>query len=134
MYSLKNARPKYPKKHRKSCEKLPWELVGCQGVKVFLLKDAIITTSVTTVIFITIIIWVFELSHLYFFSVVQFEFLSLVKIWSFKFCHNFFYFSFITVWVLEFCHNLVFFSFVTVWFCLVLSILDFFCFVTIRIF
>ena len=28
-------------------------VVGCQGVKVFLLKDVIITTSVTTVIFIT---------------------------------------------------------------------------------
>ena len=35
------------KKHRKSCEKLPWELVGCQAVKVFLLKDVGITTSVT---------------------------------------------------------------------------------------
>ena len=31
-------------------------VVGCQGVKVFLLKDVIITTSVTTVIFITITI------------------------------------------------------------------------------
>jgi hypothetical protein len=29
-------------------------VVSCQGVKVFLLKDVIITTSVTTVIFITI--------------------------------------------------------------------------------
>ena len=56
----------FTKKHRKSCEKLPWELVGCQGVKVFLLKDVIITTSITTVIFITITIWVFELSQFYF--------------------------------------------------------------------
>ena len=31
-------------------------VVGCQGVKVFSLKDVIITTSVTTVIFITITI------------------------------------------------------------------------------
>ena len=38
-------------KHRKNCKKLPWELVGCQGVKVFLLKDVIITTSVTTVLY-----------------------------------------------------------------------------------
>ena len=80
-------------KHRKSCEKLPWELVGCPGVKVFfLLKDVIITTSVTTVVFITITIWVFELSQLFFFIFAQFEFLS-----------------FITVWVLDFCHNLGFF-------------------------
>ena len=83
-------------------------VVGCQGIKVFSLKDVIITTSVTTVIFITITIWVFELSQFYFFSFVQFEFLSLVTIWSFKCCHIFFY-SFITVWVLEFCHNLGFF-------------------------
>jgi hypothetical protein len=58
-------------KHRKSCEKLPWELVGCQGVKVFLLKDVIIPTSVTTVIFITITIWVFELSQFNFFLVLH---------------------------------------------------------------
>ena len=32
-------------------------VVGCQGVKVFLLKDVIITTSVTIVIFITITIY-----------------------------------------------------------------------------
>ena len=68
-------------KHRKNCKKLPWELVGCQGVKVFLLKDVILTSSVTTVIFITITIWVFE----------RFEFFSLVTIWSFKFCHNLFF-------------------------------------------
>ena len=61
-------------KHRKSCKKLPWELFGCQGVKVFWLKDVIITTSVTTVILITITIWVFALSQLNFFSFAQFEF------------------------------------------------------------
>ena len=86
-------------------------VVGCQGVKVFSLKDVIITSSVTTVIFITITIWVFELSQFVFFSFVQFEFLSLVTIWSFKFCYNFFL-SFITVWVLEFSFNLVFCLFV----------------------
>ena len=96
-------------KHRKSCEKLRWELVGCQGVKVFLLKDVIITTSVTTVIFITITILVFELSQFNCFSFARFEFLSMVTIWSFKFCHNFVFLSFVTVWVLEFCHNLGFF-------------------------
>ena len=51
-------------KHRENREKLPWEFVGSQGVKVFfLLKDVIITTSVTTVISTTITIWVFEFYH-----------------------------------------------------------------------
>ena len=104
---LKATQPVREIKHRKSCEKLPWELVGCQGVQVFLLKDVIITTSVTTVIFITITIWVFELSQFNFFSFAQFEFLSLVTIWSFKFCQKFF--LVLSVWVLEFCHSLSFF-------------------------
>ena len=43
-------------------QKAALRVVGCQGVKVFLIKDVIITTSVTTVIFITITISVFELS------------------------------------------------------------------------
>ena len=95
------------KKHCKSCKKLPWELVGCQGVRVFLLKDVIITTSVTIVIFITITIWVFELSQFYFFSFAQFEFGPnlIIQVLS----QFVLFFSFITVWVLEFCHNLGFF-------------------------
>ena len=79
-------------------------VVGCQGVKGFSQKDVIITTSVTTVIFITITIWVFELSQFNFFSFVQFEFLSLVTVCCF-------FLSFIFVWVLEFWHNLGFFLF-----------------------
>ena len=127
---------KIEEKHRKNCEKLPWELLGCQGVKVFLLKDVIITTSVTTVIFITITIWVFELSQFYFFLVLhnlsfwvwpQFDLLSFVTICFFEFYHSLsssvlpqlgFFFSFVTV--------LFFFSFV--------NIRVFFSFVTIRIF
>ena len=91
----------------------------------FLLKDVIINTFVTTVIFITITIWVFKLS--------QFYFVYFCTIWVFEFGHNLifqvlsqFFFKFyhsLSFWV---CHNLGFFSFVTVWF--------FFSFVTIRIF
>ena len=103
-------------KHRKSCEKLPWELLGCQGVMVFLLKDVIITTSVTAVIFITITIWVFELSQFYF-CFAQFEFFGLVTIWSFKLSQFLFYFFFflfyhsLSSWVLL--QFRFFFSFVT---------------------
>ena len=99
---------KFKKKHRKNCEKLPWELLGRQGVKVFLLKDVIITTLVTTVFFITITIWVFELS--------QFNFFKCCTIWVFELGYNlicqvlsqFVVLSFVTVWVLEYCHNLGF--------------------------
>jgi hypothetical protein len=31
---LPNSVSDFKKKHRKNCEKLPWELVGCQGVEV----------------------------------------------------------------------------------------------------
>ena len=48
-------------------QKAALRVVGCQGVKGFLLKDVIITTYVTTVIFITITILVFELSQFNFF-------------------------------------------------------------------
>ena len=109
-------------KHRKNCEKLPWELVGCLGVKVLLLKD------------VTIL----------FFRFAQFEFLSLVTIRSLKVLSKFVcFFSFITVWVLEFCynlgfflfcHSLIFFGFVNVWVFLVLSQLGLFSFVTIWVF
>ena len=54
-------------KHRKNCEKLPWEWSVVKVLRCFLLIDVIIPTSVTTVIFITITIWVFELSQFYFF-------------------------------------------------------------------
>ena len=93
------------RKTSQELRKAALRVVGCQGVKVFLLKDVIITTSVTTVIFITITIWVFELSQFNFFSFAQFEFLSLVTIWSFKFCHNLFF------WVLS---QFEFLSFATI--------------------
>ena len=120
----------------KSREKLPWELVGCQGVRVFLLKDVIITTSVTTVIFITITIWVFKLSQFNFCFVLynlsfwvwsQFDLSSFVTIF-FKFYHS------LSSWVLL--QFRFFFSFVAVWFFLVLSILElvFFSFVTVGFF
>ena len=54
-------------KHCKNCKKLPWELVGCQGVKVFLLKDVIITISVTTVILL-----LSQFEFLSFFVTIQF--------------------------------------------------------------
>ena len=90
------------KKHRKSCEKLPWELVGCQGVKLFLLKDVILTTAVTTVI---LLLSQFEfLSHQnYFFFILhnlsfwvwlQFDLSSFVTICFFDFCHS------LSTWVL----------------------------------
>ena len=62
----------YPlEKHRKNCEKLHQEhLSGCQGVKLFLLKDVTITTVTTaTVNTVTILL-----------LVLQFEFLSFVTI------------------------------------------------------
>ena len=108
-------------RRQRKYENIAWVAKSCPEswsvVKVlrcfFLQKDVIITTSVTTVNFITITIWVFELSQFYFLSFAQFEFLSLVTIWSFKSCHTLFL-SFITVWVLEFGHNLGFyFSFVS---------------------
>ena len=68
-----------------------------------------------------------------FFSFAQFEFLSLVTIWSFKFCHNLFFLSFITVWVLKFCYNVFFLLFFSFFF-FVLSVFDFFSFVNIRFF
>ena len=46
----------------------------------FLLKDVIINDSVTTVIFITITIYVFELSQFFYFYFARFEFLSFVTI------------------------------------------------------
>jgi hypothetical protein len=46
--------PSWNKKNPQELQKTALRVVGCQGVKVFLLKDVIITTSVTTVIFITI--------------------------------------------------------------------------------
>ena len=102
-------------KHRKSCEKLPWESVRCQGVKVFfLLKYVIITSSVTTVIFITITIGVFEFGHNLIFQVLsQFVFLGFITVWVLEFCHNLGLFFlvlsvFVTIWVFEFCHNLSF--------------------------
>ena len=57
----------------------------------FLLKDVNLTTSVTTAIFITITISVFELSEFIFVSFARFEFLSLITILSFRFCHNLFF-------------------------------------------
>ena len=83
-------------------------VVGCQGVKVFSLKDVIITTSVNTVIFITITIWVFELSQFFFLVLYNLSF----WVWSQFDLSNFvtiFFCCFITVWVIEFCHNLGFF-------------------------
>ena len=81
----------YHKKHRKNCEKLPWEyLIGCRGVKLFLLKDVTLTTTVTTVTITSITIWVLS----------QFDFLSFVTILVFEFCYNLNFF--------EFCHNLFF--------------------------
>ena len=66
-------------KNRENREKR--ELVSSQCVKVFLLKDAIITTSVTTVISTSITILVFEFCHnLIFLVLSHFEFLSLVTI------------------------------------------------------
>ena len=51
----------FKKKHCKNCKKLPREhFIGCQGVKLFLLKDVMIATvttaSVTTVTITTVTI------------------------------------------------------------------------------
>ena len=59
-------------KHRENREKLHREhLIGCRGVKLFLIKDVTITTftsaNVTTVTITTVTIWVFELSQFDFF-------------------------------------------------------------------
>ena len=55
-------------KHRENRKKLPWEhLIGCQGVKLFLLKYVTITTvsnaTVTTDIITTVTIWVLKFCH-----------------------------------------------------------------------
>ena len=60
--SNKKIQPSFPKgrHHKKTSQELriaALRVVGCQSIKVFLLKDVIITTSVTTVIFITITIY-----------------------------------------------------------------------------
>ena len=55
-------------------------VVGCQGVKVFLLKDVIITISVTTVLVLLSQFEFLSCYKLFFFSSAQFEFLSLVTI------------------------------------------------------
>ena len=125
------------KKHRENREKLPREhLIGCQGVKMFLLKDHfkvsfVISWDLSWFMFChNLSFWV--LSHFQLFLVLsQFEFLSLFTIWvlpHFEFCHNF---SFVTIWFLsqldflKFCHNLTF------W---VLSQFEFLSFVTIQVF
>ena len=85
-------------------------LLGCSVV---LLKDVIITTTVTIA---TVKIWLLEFCHHFIFRVLsQFIF--------FMFCHNlsfnffcyiflvlfqFVFFSLVTIWVFEFCHNLNF--------------------------
>ena len=67
-------------------------LIGCQGVKLFLLKYVTITT-VTTVTITTVTIRVFKFCHNLFFLVLsQFEFFSFVTIWALKVCHLQFFF------------------------------------------
>ena len=99
-------------KHCKNREKLHKEhLIGCQGVKLFLLKYVTIST-VTTAIVTTVPIWVLLLKKNFF------------TIWFFEFCHNLnyefclnlsfwvlstiFFFSFVAIWVIDFGHNLSF--------------------------
>ena len=98
-------------------------LSRCQGV---FTKRCHYNYSVTTVIFITITIWVFELSQFFFLVLHDLSFWVWLQLDLSSFV-TICFLSFVTVWVLEFCHNLVFcFSFVTVWF--------FFSFVNIRFF
>ena len=65
-------------KHRKNCKKLDREhLIGCRGVKLFLLKDVTIT-NVTT-------------------ATVTAATLTTVTILVFEFFHNLIFFSFVTI-------------------------------------
>ena len=98
------------KKHCENREKLHREhLIGCQGVKWFLLKYVTIitvttatvtTATVTTVTVTTVTNWVFWVFVKIWFSLVlsQFEFFWVLS--------HFDFLSFVTIWVLEFGHNL----------------------------
>ena len=96
-------------KHCKSCEKLPWELVGCQGVKVFFTKRCHYNYFCHYCNFYyhhNLSFWVVTIFFLFLHNL---SFFSFVTIWSFKFCHNLFFlslsqFEFFTIWVFEFCH------------------------------
>ena len=108
---------------QKKCEKLHREHpIGCQGVKLYLLKDVAITTVttaiVTNVTLATVTIWVYEFCHNLTFWVVT--------IWLFEFTILVFRFYHIFLVLLEFdffCHTLCFWvqsqfeflSFVTIW-------------------
>ena len=121
------------KKHRENRKNLPREhIIGCWGVKLFLLKDVTIitvtTATVTTVTFTTVTIG-------FFWALSQFDFWFFSPIWVFEFCYNlsfwvlshsfldwsqFGFLSFFTIFGFEFCHNLNF-RILFHWFFLVLS-------------
>ena len=123
-------------KHRKSCEKLPWELVGCQGVKVFFTKRCHynyfchychfynyhnlsfwvwsqfdLSSFVTTFIFLkfyhSLSYWVLPQLRFFFLSVWFFFSFVNFRVFFFNFS-QFGFFSFVTIWVFKFCRNLSF--------------------------
>ena len=99
-------------KHHENCKKLPWEhVIGCWGVKLFLLKYVTITTVTTaTVTWTTVVFWLLFLflSQLDFLSYITIWFMSFVKTWRKKLFTPICFFSSVAIQVFEACHNLRF--------------------------
>ena len=92
-------------KHCENCKTLPREhLIGCHGVKMFLIKDPFKFS------------FLLKLRFVIFPVLSQLGLISFVTIWFFEFCHNLSFVQFrlfeIFCSQLEFCHNL---SVVTTW-------------------
>ena len=110
-------------KHSKNCKTLPREhFIGCQGVKMFLLKDPFKVFSSHKLRFVIIQVlsrfeflrfdnlsfWLFSKFEVLSYS--QFEFCHILSYWflpQFEFCHN------LNCWVLS---QFELLSFVTIWF------------------
>ena len=107
---LTKSKPLRKQNIAKTAKSCPDNISSVVEVSNYFLKNVTITTvttaNVTTVTITTVTIWV--LSQLNFWGLSQFEFLSLVTIYVFKFCHNLIFWNLVTVWVFELCHHVSF--------------------------